>query len=56
MQANRSDNGNGPQVPNPEKFPDGMAAVADHIHVSDAPVTSSSAKFPPPPFFVSSVC
>lgn len=32
MLANRSDNGSGPQIPNPDKFPDGVAAVADYIH------------------------
>lgn len=32
MQANRSDGGSGPQIPNPTKFPGGMAAVAASIH------------------------
>eukprot|EP00038_Savillea_parva_P019610 m.28089 g.28089 ORF g.28089 m.28089 type:complete len:758 (-) comp4481_c0_seq1:102-2375(-) len=32
MQATRADNGAGPQIPNPQKFPNGMRVVADYIH------------------------
>lgn len=29
---NRSNNGTGPQIPNPEKFPNGLQEVIDHVH------------------------
>ena len=32
MLADRPSGGAGPQVPNPDKFPDGMRPVADYIH------------------------
>ena len=30
--ANRSDSGAGPQIPNPQRFPDGLPAVISHVH------------------------
>jgi hypothetical protein len=31
MEANRLDGGQGPQIPNAQKFPDGMAAVVKYV-------------------------
>lgn len=35
MLLNRSHDGKGPQIPNPDKFPDGLPAVIDYIHSLD---------------------
>eukprot|EP00729_Bicosta_minor_P022249 gene22249-3703_t len=46
MQASRSDNGAGPQIPSPAKFPDGMRPVADYIHSKNLKIGLYTARGP----------